>query len=165
VVAHLEVVAGHLADGAQGDRVVLPARRHVRVHDVRDAQVHLVQRGVGRPLGLLGLLHLGGQRLGLLQDGGSLLLRRAADRLRGRLLLRAQVVGGLHGRAALGVGGEQPVDQGLVGAPGALAGADEVGVVTDEAQVDHTVMVGGRRRVPGGRCGCRRPGSTRLGGR
>ena len=73
--------------------------------------------------------------------------------LGGRLLLGAQVVGPVHGGPPLGVRGEQGVDQGLVVPPGALAGADEVGVVAEEAQVDHPLMVGGGPRgafPPGG---------------
>ena len=111
VVAHREVVGGHLADGAQGDGVVLTAGRDVAVDDVGDAQVHLAQGGVGLALGLLGLLHLGGQRLGPLQDGGPLLRGRLLDRLGGRLLLPAQVVAA-PGRLATGdVGGQERVDQ------------------------------------------------------
>ena len=78
VVAHREVVGGHLADGAQRHRVVLTAGRHLVGDDVGDLQVRLAQRGVGGPLGLLGLLDLGGQRLGPLEDGGPLLRRSPA---------------------------------------------------------------------------------------
>ena len=76
VVAHREVVGGHLADGAHRHRVVLTAGRHLVGDDVRDLQVRLAQRGVGGPLGLLGLLDLGGQGLGPLEDGGPLLRAR-----------------------------------------------------------------------------------------
>ena len=88
VVAHREVVGGHLADGAQRHRVVLTAGRHLVGDDVGDLQVRVAQRGVGGALGLLGLLHLGGQRLGPLEDGGALLRARRLDRLGRRLLLR-----------------------------------------------------------------------------
>ena len=93
VVAHREVVGGHLADGPQRHGVVLTARRDLVGDDVRDLQVGRAQGGVGGPLRLLGLLDLGGQRLGPLEDGGPLLRGRLLHRLGGRLLLRAQVVG------------------------------------------------------------------------
>ncbi len=48
----------------------------------------------------------------------------------------------MHRGPPLGVRREQGVDQGLVVPPGALAGADAVGVVAEEAQVDHPLMVG-----------------------
>ena len=73
-----------------------------------------------------------------LQDGGAVLGRRLLDRLRGGLLLHAQVVGASHGLAAGRVGGEQLVDQGLVGSPGALAGTDDVGVLAHESKLDHS---------------------------
>ena len=53
MVAHREVVGGHLADRAQGDGVVLAAGRDVVVDDVGDAQVDLAQRGVGLARSLL----------------------------------------------------------------------------------------------------------------
>ena len=56
----------------------------------------------------------------------------------------AQVVGAPDRLAAGGVGGEQRVDQGLVGTPGPLAGTDEVGVLAHESQVDHVPIVGSR---------------------
>ena len=114
--------------------------------------MRLAQRGVGGALGLLGLLDLRGQRLGPLQDGGTLLGARLLDRLRGGLLLAAQVVGAGDGLAAGGVGGQERVDQGLVGTPRALAGSDDVGVLAHESEVDHSPIVGGRalsRGVPG----------------
>jgi hypothetical protein len=108
--------------------------------DVRDAQVRRAQRRVGRPQRLLGLLDLGGERAGPLEDGGPLLRAGLLHRLRGRLLLGAQVVGALDRLAAGGVGGEQLVDPGLVGSAGSLAGLDEVGVLAHQAQVDHRSM-------------------------
>jgi hypothetical protein len=138
VVTHRKVVRGHLTDGAQGHCVVLTARRHLVGHDVGDLQVRLAQRGVGGPLSLLGLLDLRGQRLGPLQDGGPLLRARPANGLRGGLLLGPQVVGAADGLAAGGVSGQQCIDQGLVGTPGALAGTDGVGVLAYESEVDHS---------------------------
>ena len=87
VVAHREVVAGHLADGADRDRVVLAAGRHLVGDDVRDRQVDLAERGVGLAQLLLGLLHLGREGLGPFQDGGALLRAGLLHRLGSVLLL------------------------------------------------------------------------------
>jgi hypothetical protein len=65
-------------------------------------------------------------------------------------MLRAQVVGASYGLAAGLIGGEQRVDQGLVGSPGALAGTDDLGVFAHESHVDHSPRVGGGRQ--GTRC-------------
>jgi hypothetical protein len=120
------------------------------VDDVRDRQVRRAQCGVRGPLGLLRLLDLGGQRLGPLQHRGALLGGGLLHRLGRRLLLPAQVVGALDRRAARGVGGEERIDQGLVGSPQPLAGTDGVGVLAHESQVDHPTIVGSG---PGGhRC-------------
>ncbi len=141
VVAHREVVGGHLADRPQRHRVVLAAGRHLVGDDVRDPQVRLAEGRIGGPLGVLRLLHLGGQFPGAPEDGGPLLRGGRPDGLRGRLLLAAEVVGPLDRLPAGGVGGEERVDQGLVGAPRALAGTDDVGVLTHEPEVDHPPIV------------------------
>ena len=163
VVADREVVGGHLADGAQLHRVVLTAGRDAVVRRRWDLQVRLAQGGVGGALGLLGLLDLGGERLGPLEHRGALLGGRPPDRLRGGLLLAAQVVGALDRLAAGGVGGQQGVDQGLVGPAGALAGTDGVGVLAHESQVDHPPIVGGGPRGPPGDPGTQ-PGASGPGG-
>ena len=121
--------------------------------EVRDGEVCRPQGGVGRALGLLGLLDLRGERLGALQHRGALVRGRRPDRLRRGLLLAPQVVCAPDRLAAGGVRGEELVDQGLVGPPQPLAGTDGVGVLTHESQVDHPTIVGsgpwGHRRASG----------------
>ena len=146
-----EVVGGHLADGAQGHRVVLTAGRHLVGDDVGDLQVRLAQRGVGGALGLLGLLDLRGQRLGPLEDGGPLLRVAPRTACEAVFCSARRSSARLDRLAAGGVGGEQRVDQGLVGTPGPLAGTDEVGVLAHESEVDHPPIVGAGSGPPGSR--------------
>ena len=53
------------------------------------------------------------------------------------LLLGPQGLERLHGRPARLVGAQQLVDEGLRLAPGTLAGADQVGVLAEQSQVNH----------------------------
>ena len=103
--------------------------------------------GVGVGLQLLDprgeVLGLGEQRLLLVALG----LR---DLLAHRLLLRAQLLElGERGAVRL-LGGEDRVDDPLVLTAGALAGADAVGVLTQELDVDHRASLpSGSRGLPG----------------
>ena len=93
--------------------------------------------GLGLVLGGLGLLDLGGQRLGPGEQLLLLLALRLRDQL-AELLLLAALGLELHDRLpARGVGRERPVHD-LVGqAPLGLGGSYAVGVVSEDARVDH----------------------------
>ncbi len=141
VVADREVVGRDLADHLDLDAVGLAAGGRA-LHDVRHGEVRRPQRRLRRGLLRLELLHLGGQRLGLLEDGGALLRGGLLDRLRDRLLLPAQAVRPGHDVAAVRVGLQERVDQGGVVATGLLRGAHAVGVLAQQLQVDHDASLG-----------------------
>src|SRR5690606_13614172 len=139
----LEVTA--LPLGAQDDEVLLPALGDAGDDDV--GQPHgdglgLLRGRGGVPLGLLDAL---GELLRAGEDGGTLLRGGLADGAADLLLLRAQLLeGGERGAAAL-VGLERTVDQARVLAPGALARADDVGILTHGSEIDHGASLSGRR--------------------
>ena len=129
-----EVTGG--ADLLEHHEVVLASRRRA-VGDIAElghqgVEVHL--RGAG---GSIEFLDAGREVLDPREDGLLLVALGPGDVLPDRLLLRAgRLEVGETGPPGL-VGREDRVDQALVLAPGALAGADEVGLVTQEADVDH----------------------------
>lgn len=92
--------------------------------------VRLVLFGVG---GLDG----GGELPGLLQQLGLLVAGCLGDQLSERLLLGSELVEADAGRPAPLVGGEEGVDEGDVLSTGALGGANTVGVLTEQAKVNH----------------------------
>ena len=104
------------------------------------------QVGSGGEQGREGLLGLGELGLDLLQLGGDarhlvdqpllLVAVGAADRLRGLVLLGAQLVDLHRERAAPLVGGEQVVD-GAGQLPARERGAEALGVVPDRLDVEH----------------------------
>lgn len=121
----------------QDDEVLLAADRDVGVHEVVELEeeplgllVRLVLLGVGR-------LDVGGQLTGLLEQLGLLVTRGPGDQLAERLLLGAQLVEAEAGRPAPLVGGEEGVDERDVLSTGALGGANTVGVLTEQAKVNH----------------------------
>ena len=124
------------ADLAQGDEVVLTAGRGVR-DDVRYRQVGGPERRLGRGHRRLGRLDLGGQLLRTSQQSGFLVALGRRDGLAQGLLLGAQGLERADRRPPRPVGGEQVVDGGLRLAPQPLAGTDEVGLVAQDAEVDH----------------------------
>ncbi len=75
--------------------------------------------------------------LGLLQQLGLLVARGLGDQLAERLLLGAQFVEADAGRPAPLVGGEEGVDERDVLSTGALRRAHTVGVLTEQAKVNH----------------------------
>jgi hypothetical protein len=75
--------------------------------------------------------------LGLLQQLGALFGRGLGDELAELLLLGAQLVEAEAGRPAPLIGQEQGVDEGDVLSTGALGGANTVGVLTEQAKVNH----------------------------
>jgi undecaprenyl-diphosphatase len=141
-LAELEVIArrrhpGRGADLAQHDVVVLAAGWHAVLDDVG----YLGQALVERPLGLVGRglrgLDLRGQLAGSAQQGRALVGGGGRHLLAVRLLLRPQPLEARQRRPARLVGGEQRVDPAGVLATGPLGGAHPVGVVAEQAQVDH----------------------------
>ena len=153
MVERLEPLGGEVAPGAdlaQHHVVLLAARRRPLLDHVVDPPrdgVELVGGGVHLALqGLDAVRQLarpGQQVLALLALGGR-------DLLAERLLLGPGALELLRGGAAALVGGEHGVDQGLVGASGALAGADDVGILTQTTQVDHASRLVDTVRRPAG---------------
>lgn len=140
VVLGLEALGGEVADGAvrlQDDEVLLAADRDVGVHEVAELE--------DEPLGLLvrlvllgaGGLDRGRELAGLLQQLGLLVAGRLGDQLAERLLLGTELVEADAGRPAPLVGGEEGVDERDVLSTGALGGANTVGVLTEQAKVNH----------------------------
>ncbi len=102
----------------------------------------------------VGRLHCRREFLHRRHEGGLLLAGRGGDALAVRLLLGAQLVEAGSCRPAVLVGSQQLVDEldGL--ATGPLGGADPLGVLTQETEVDHPPEGTGaaderRRRVLG----------------
>ena len=111
VVLRLEVELSLLAVVLQLDEVVLAAGRGT-LHDVGDLELQLADAFLGLALRGLGLLDLGLELVGALEQLRALLRGSLADLLTKRLLLAAQFIGSLDGRAALLVGFQQGIDQG-----------------------------------------------------
>ena len=111
VVLRLEVELGLLAVVLQLDEVVLAAGRGA-LHDVGDLELQLANALFGCALRGLGLLDLRLQLVGAFEQLRPLLRGRLADLLTERLLLAAQFISSLNGRAALLIGFQQGIDQG-----------------------------------------------------
>ena len=105
---------------------------------------------LGGVLGGLGLLDLGGERLGLREQRLLLVALGLRDQLAELLLLAALGLELDDRRTPCGVGGERAVHD-LVGQPAlGLGGTDAVGVVSEDARVDHgrkAIRVAPRRRA------------------
>ncbi len=144
VVLGLEALGGEVADRAvrlQDDEVLLAADRHVRVHEVAQLErealgllVRLVLLGVGR-------LDVGGELARLLEQLGLLVAGGLGDELAERLLLGTQLVEADAGRPAPLVGGQESVDERDVLSTGALGRAHTVGVLTEQAKVNHATRL------------------------
>ena len=141
VVARLEPLGGEVArraDRLEHGVVVLAAGRRVVVGEVGDRE----DRGLPGLLGLglrgLGGLHLGGQRLGALEQRLLLLALGLRNLLAQRLLLAPLGLEVADRLAATLVGRQRLVDH-RVGQPAlGLGGTHAVGLVTENAGVDHT---------------------------
>ena len=149
VVARLEVELARRADVLDDGVVLLATGRGGVVGDVGDRLERLVPLGLGGVARGLRGLHAGGELLHLREQGLLLLALRAGDERAAGLLLgpaRLEVGDRLPAR---GVGRQRPVHH--VGGQAALGlgGAYAVGVVTEEAGIDHT------RRLSGGAWGGR----------
>ncbi len=115
----------------------------------RDVGVHQVAEPAQQPLGLLrglvllrvGGLHRAGQFPGAAQQFVLLLARGLRDELAELLLLGAEFVEADTGGPAPLVGGEHRVDEVDVLSTGALGGARTVGVLTEQAKVNHPARV------------------------
>jgi hypothetical protein len=139
MVQRLEVEVWWLADALDLDVILLalPFRNRF-VGDVGDEQPEVAQVCLQVALARLDFFEFGGEDTSAL-DGG---LARGgvgsgfADRLRDFVLLRTQILGATLDDAQLGVGGQQRVD-----VHGGLAAArdvaDQIGMLTNEGQVQH----------------------------
>lgn len=140
MVLGLEALGAEIADGAvrlENDEVLLAADRHVLVDDVAELQQQALGLRVRLVLFRVGGLDVGLQLLGLLEQLGALLGRSLGDELAERFLLGAEFVEADTGRPAPLVGGEKSVDECDVLSTGTLGGANTVGVLTEQAKVNH----------------------------
>lgn len=140
VVLGLEALGGEVTDGAvrlQDDEVLLAADRDVGVHQVAEPEEEPLGLLVRLVLFGLGGLDVGLELLGLLQQLGALVRGGFGDQLAERLLLGTQLVEADAGRPAPLVGGEKGVDERDILSTGALGGANTVGVLTEQAKVNH----------------------------
>ena len=139
VIERLEVEVWWLADALDLDVILLalPFRDRL-VGDVGDEQPEVAQVCLQVALAWLDLFEFGGEDASALDGGlarggvGSSL----ADRLRDFVLLRAQVLGAALDDAQFSVGGEQRVYV-YGGLAAARHVADEIGMLTNEGQVQH----------------------------
>ncbi len=146
MVLGLEALDAEVADRAvrlQGDEVLLAAHGHVRVDEVAELLEQLLGLGGGRVAFRVGGLDVGGELARLLQQLGLLVPGRLGDQLAESLLLGAQLVEADAGRPAPLVGGEEGVDERDVLSTGALRRAHTVGVLTEQAKVNHAVKATG----------------------
>jgi hypothetical protein len=137
VVSRRELERRLLADLPQGDVVVLAPGGHPVEHDVLDAARGLRERLLRFARCGLGRLHLGGQLLGLLDEGGLLVLRSRGDRLAERVLLGAHSLERGDRRATCGVCCDRLVDE-IDRLPAQrLRAPDDVGAVAQQLGIDH----------------------------
>jgi hypothetical protein len=117
--------------------VVFPADGRGVVNEVgqRTQQPVQFERGLGGRR--LRALDLDRQVTGAGEQRLLLLALRPRDALAQRLLLSTQGFEGCDGSSPCVIGVQQPVDQGGVLAAGALRGTDAVGILSQDAQVDH----------------------------
>lgn len=127
----------------QGDEVLLAADGHVGVDEVAQLEQELLGLGVGGGALGVGGLDVGLELVGALQQVGLLVTGRLSDELAERLLLGAQLVEADAGRPAPFVGREEGVDERDVLSTGALRSAHTVGVLTEQAKVNHAVKATG----------------------
>ena len=148
VVAGLEVELPRRADLLEHHEVVLAARRRLLRGRVGDRQHAGAVGLVGGALRGLGLLDLGRQRLGAVEQRLLLVALRGGDLLAHRLLLAPQPLELDDRAAATLVGGQRLVDH-VRGQPAlALRGAQPVGVVAEQPWIDHRVSVSAGRAPP-----------------
>lgn len=121
----------------EDDEVLLAADRDVLVDDVPELEQQPLGLFVGLVLGRVGSLDVGLQLLGPLQQLGALFGSGLGDELAELLLLGTQFVEADAGRPAPLIGPEQGVDERDVLSTGALGGANTVGVLTEQAKVNH----------------------------
>lgn len=151
VVLGLEALGAEVADGAvrlQDDEVLLAADRDVGVDEVAELEQEALGLLVGLVLLGVGRLDVGGQLTGLGQQFGLLVAGGPGDELAERLLLGTQLVEADAGRPAPLVGRQEGVDEGDVLSTGALGGAHSVGVLTEQAKVNHAVKATGAGTGP-----------------
>lgn len=146
VVLGLEALGGEVTDGPvrlQDDEVLLAADRDVGMHEVAEQEREALGLLVGLVLLGVGRLDVGGQLARLLQQLGLLVARGLGDELAERLLLGTELVEADAGRPAPLVGRQERVDERDVLSTGALGRAHTVGVLTEQAKVNHAVKATG----------------------
>ena len=151
VVARLDALGGEVAgraDRLDHDVVVLAPDRHLGLDDVADGAQQGVELGLGVVGGRLERLDLGRDLLGAREQGLLLVTLRLRDLLAHRLLLGAQPLEGGEGAAATLVGGADGVDDPLVLTARPLAGADELGILAEQLDVDHPGSLSARSTLP-----------------
>ena len=130
--------------------------------EVAESLEQLLGLGVGRVAFGVGGLDVRLELLGPLEQLGLLVPGGLADELAEALLLGAQLVETDAGRPAPFVGGQEGVDERDVLSTGALRGAHTVGVLTEQAKVNHAVKATGAWcRVSTHYCGTRAGRSVR----
>jgi hypothetical protein len=140
VVAGLEPLGGEVArrtDLFDHDEVVLATGRRLLGDHIGDRLEGREPFLLGDALGGLELLDLPGELLHLREQGLLLLARGLRDLLAEGLLRRALLLERRDGRTTGGVGGQGPVHHVRGSAPLGLRGANAVGLVTEDARVDH----------------------------
>ncbi|MGY4277325.1 hypothetical protein ACVILE_003505 [Streptomyces sp. M18.1] len=148
VVPGLEALGREVAVRAvrlQGDEVLLAADGDVGVDEVAEPLEQLLGLGVGLVALGVGGLDVGRELARALQQLGLLVAGGLADELAEALLLGAQLVEAHAGRPAPLVGREEGVDERDVLSTGALGRAHTVGVLTEQAKVNHAVKATGVR--------------------
>ncbi|MDH6550179.1 hypothetical protein M2162_004276 [Streptomyces sp. SAI-041] len=127
----------------QDDEVLLAADGDVGVDEVAELECEAPGLVVRLALGGLGGLDVGLELLRLLEQLGTLLRSGLGDELAERLLLGTQLVEADAGRPAPLVGRQEGVDEGDVLSTGALGRAHSVGVLTEQAKVNHAAKATG----------------------
>ncbi|MGX1271058.1 hypothetical protein RKD18_004252 [Streptomyces phaeoluteigriseus] len=146
VVLGLEALGAEVADVAvrlQRDEVLLAADGYVGVDEVAQLEQQLLRLAVGGVALGVGRLDVGGELAGLLQQLGLLVRGGLGNELAERFLLGTQLVEADAGRPAPLVGRQERVDERDILSTGALGRAHTVGVLTEQAKVNHVVKATG----------------------
>ncbi|CAL2067135.1 protein of unknown function [Streptomyces murinus] len=140
MVLGFKALGTEVADGAvrlQGDEVLLAADGDVGVDEVAEPEQQLMGLGVGRVALGVGGLDVGLELLGPLEQLGLLVGGGLGDQLAELLLLGTQFVEADAGRPAPLVGGQEGVDERDILSTSTLGRAHTVGVLTEQAKVNH----------------------------
>ena len=137
VVARLEVELARRADVLEDDEVVLAAGGRLVGRDVGDGAIASSHSSSAALRAASASFTLGGELLDLREQGLLLLALRPGDERTTRLLLGPLGLEVGDRLPAGAVGRQRPVDHVVGQATLGLGGADAVGVVTEQAGIDH----------------------------